>query len=869
MVAVPTDPIPGEGMLGLISRAAAANGYRTLYSFLKPGGLRIGPTSFLKIGADTAVLLAKKMGTTDVEGIERLFCLPVEGRPQWTDFFGTPIRSIYISPGTVRRIAPGRLGNLGHIPAMWSLRVFGFDPVSKEKLIDTCPVCHQRLGWKASYGIFNCDNCVKWEDVGGFDFVYPTVDLRDFPQPRVDVPDEEALDFVTGLVDPCADRRDAARKLIPDYFARFSSSDLFEAIIAIAFALTQAGTRKKNAPRFTPASEPGRRFDGLTPALFCRAGRAIMGGREGLTELVETEFATKCNDEYPSRRQLGQLTTLPIDRNLDEGLRRVIAVTVDEAAVRRRDTAKLTITALAQRFEVRREWLGNIAASGVVPIYRKPGLIKGPLRMAADDVAGFIEKHKDAIATNRIAAALGIAADFLPGLAERGLVDEIRLFGAPHEHYSRRSLRQLQEKVAAVVKAAAEGSTPLFAAFALVGAQSVDWAVVVEAVVAGRITVVTTGASKRLFRAGLAVPCLDRFRSEIAGLNEAMGSAQQRISIGRVADTIGCHVVAAYKLVKAGYLTRYDATPNPFKMAEVREFAGRYIHVPEIRRLLGTKSYKASIAWLSERKICPEFELAHGKWLFFDRIRVEKMIEDAHLPEEIRRSEEDRWISQNGIDISEVAGILRLGENAVASLAAAGWLYRKDRWFAREEVQKLALRYIFFPEIRERFSSETTRRTNIVHWLKTRGVAVAFVANHGRVTAFDRSAIESLKERTFEVDRTIGTHPPAIRRRLIRLVEKGMPISQAAIAVSVSRATATKWVVRWKREGKIPLTQKARESVQSHLPLLCRIVANDRRQSIPAIIAELQRHVDVDADYRGVYDVITRNQIGWIGSKGK
>jgi hypothetical protein len=76
-------------------------------------------------------------------------------------------------------------------------------------------------------------------------------------------------------------------------------------------------------------------------------------------------------------------------------------------------------------------------------------------------------------------------------------------------------------------------------------------------------------------------------------------------------------------------------------------------------------------------------------------------------------------------------------------------------------------------------------------------------------------------------------------------------------------------VLRWKREGKIPLTQKARESVQYHLPLLCRIVANNRRQSIPAIIAELQRHVDVDADYRGVYDVITRNQIGWIGSKGK
>ena len=91
-------------------------------------------------------------------------------------------------------------------------------------------------------------------------------------------------------------------------------------------------------------------------------------------------------------------------------------------------------------------------------------------------------------------------------------------------------------------------------------------------------------------------------------------------------------------------------------------------------------------------------------------------------------------------------------------------------------------------------------------------------------------------------------------------------MSQAAVAVSVSRETTRKGVTRWRRDGKIPLAQKKPASIQSHLRLIRHIVAKDPRQSITAILSELRMQVDIEAEYHGVRDVIIRNQIPWLGS---
>jgi hypothetical protein len=394
--------------------------------------------------------------------------------------------------------------------------------------------------------------------VSGFDFVYPTVDLREFPQPGFDVPDEEALDFVTGLLDPSGGRKEAARRLIPECLAQFSSSDLFEASAAIACALAHKGAPRKHAPR---------KFDMMTPVHLGRAGRAIIRGKTGFAELVEAEFA-ECKDDHPSRWQLGQLTTLPTDPNLNTALRTLISGIVSDGAKRRRDAEQAPIAVLAKRFQVRREWLQNLARSGAIPVFRKPGQVRSHVWMMPADVSAFIAMHKDAIVADRIAAALGISPEFLPTLADRGLIVEL-VFSGPSPgrgtYYSRASLRQLQNRVAAVAKPGPGNCIPLGAAFVSISAKSIDWAAVAENIVTGQITVVTTGKSKRLFRDGVAVESLDRFRSEIAELKAISANrGPRRVSIARASEMIECHVVAAYALAKKGYLTRTDKTRNPF-----------------------------------------------------------------------------------------------------------------------------------------------------------------------------------------------------------------------------------------------------------------------------------------------------------------
>ena len=91
-----------------------------------------------------------------------------------------------------------------------------FDPSTKERLIDACPQCNRTLGWTRTYGVAYCDYCSRPKVFGQFTWLYPAVDLRDFPQPKVEVEDEEALDFLTGLIDPSPKRKERSRKLVPE-----------------------------------------------------------------------------------------------------------------------------------------------------------------------------------------------------------------------------------------------------------------------------------------------------------------------------------------------------------------------------------------------------------------------------------------------------------------------------------------------------------------------------------------------------------------------------------------------------------------------------------------------------------------------------
>ncbi|WP_283808521.1 hypothetical protein [Bradyrhizobium japonicum] len=106
----------------------------------------------------------------------------------------------------------------------------------------------------------------------------PTVDLRDFEQSLVEIPDEEAFDFVVGLVHPDPSRKQAARKLLPAEYHDLSNSALFDAIVAMAFCLADRDARFRVSVKY---------LAGLTPDMLSTTGRAIIGGQAGFDTLCE------------------------------------------------------------------------------------------------------------------------------------------------------------------------------------------------------------------------------------------------------------------------------------------------------------------------------------------------------------------------------------------------------------------------------------------------------------------------------------------------------------------------------------------------------------------------------------------------------
>lgn len=80
-----------------------------------------------------------------------------------------------------RRVSPRALRISQHSKALWHVRSLFFDANSLERLLGTCPVCGAKLTFRYAEGVCSCHHCG------------PSVDLRDFPQPLVEVDDVEAL----------------------------------------------------------------------------------------------------------------------------------------------------------------------------------------------------------------------------------------------------------------------------------------------------------------------------------------------------------------------------------------------------------------------------------------------------------------------------------------------------------------------------------------------------------------------------------------------------------------------------------------------------------------------------------------------------
>jgi hypothetical protein len=161
----------------------------------------------------------------------------------------------------IRRVSPRALAISPYHRAIWELKPFTFDPATCERLLDTCPVCKRKLGWRRAQGPTMCDRCVDGRGIAN-------VDLRDFPRSVFEVDDAEALNFVTGLVNPIEERKSAARRLLPPSWSNVSNSSIFEAVMALVSGLIMnPGTANKLMGRVRSDED----LEKITPQMLAMA----------------------------------------------------------------------------------------------------------------------------------------------------------------------------------------------------------------------------------------------------------------------------------------------------------------------------------------------------------------------------------------------------------------------------------------------------------------------------------------------------------------------------------------------------------------------------------------------------------------------
>jgi hypothetical protein len=642
-------PYPDESLLGFVTRALSHTVVKRVTCALKLAGIANNAVASLPtMLCDPSAIqrLATLLKTTSAEINKRVHRSLVSSECRRIDFFGVPISADYRSK-RIRRVSPRALAIAQYHRAVWDLRVFSFDPKTKEALIETCPVCKQKLGWSRARGPYVCDRCVDADGLA-------CVDLRDFPQQLVEVADAEALDFVTELVDPDPEKRAAALRRSAGPFAGLSASQLFETAVAFACALAMSSEGANNTLERPKNIEEYKRF---TPEILALAGGALMGNK-GFTAIADRirAGAAKRRGYYGVKKELGPLLNMTTDPRLAPEIKLVLKkLVVDDMgrtaqgnALRRADYARdwryLTIEALAKVSGLPRKNLGWLANSGAVPVIKAANAGLSPRLMKVSDVAPLVEAFEDAMHENFAARTLAVKPYVLADLVERKLIKRLDgpvlgLFQGKGPYYRKSSV----EALAAKIKDQARQTPPLpkgmriSQAVKMLGETPIPWAAVIAAITSGRAQVyLYLGDKNNDWCTAVGVVNLRQFARAVKAINgDRAATLDAWISSQTAAEILGINEVVLYRLAKkteddarfraehGGIERKGPDRLRQFLRADVADFRRRYIFVPEIRRRCSWMRWRDVRAWLKSRGIETAFSLAQNKGLGFPRRPVE------------------------------------------------------------------------------------------------------------------------------------------------------------------------------------------------------------------------------------------------------
>ncbi|MBR0780757.1 transposase [Bradyrhizobium iriomotense] len=640
-------PIDDESLLGFVSRALRQTLIVKLRHGLALADVRLaGSPSGVNIAEEQAAGLATLFKVDREQIVRRLhpktaFDHIVGRGGEAVDFFGTKIRTQYLET-MFRRVSPRALAVAPYHRALWDLRPFNFDPQTREMLLKSCPVCGEKLRWVFVRGPTHCDHCVTERGLR-------KTDLREHPQPVFEFEDEEAIDFVVGLVHPEAQRREAVRKSLPPGLAEASNSDVFEAVVTIASCF-----RPENVTKMFSVGRPLRAgdFDGLTPDLLEIAGRMVIGGANGFaagTARLRAHMADR-KKTHGMFAEIGPLAGTINDKSLApvvreflvESLQQDLLDTSELGLIRRRLGAVMTKSSgawinLQEAFElfgVSKHALQRLVATGLVEV-RRTDLDSSPVLMNREEIAPLAALYKDAMDENRAKAALRVSTAELNELADRGLLQRIAdpvksMLGSKSNTVYRASS---VKGVMIAIKKRAGAPNPSRRTKDHLWNEArrlpspLPWPAIIELLLSGDIKIERHREDKD-WRKCVALADFDAFET-IVRAEQAKGPAVQStwLSRGQAAEALNIAESSVRKVAEAGFLSsKRDGARTMYKRSDVAETARKYVFLPEmVERSPLNVAHEVS-RWMKSVGIEPLLERGKSIFPIYDRASFERAL---------------------------------------------------------------------------------------------------------------------------------------------------------------------------------------------------------------------------------------------------
>ncbi|MBY3568951.1 hypothetical protein [Rhizobium laguerreae] len=386
VLAVPMGEKLGEGLREAAFRATSRNAFRSTAIVVELSRAKsFRSVSSINEGAiEELNRLVEVLGIRkDAEHVRALLSNNGFAGKDWVRYFGFNIRRGHLAKE--RRVAPRSLRMVDCLEAVWSLRPLAFDLKTRESLLGHCPVCERSLGWRRTYGPSFCDRCPRADDPfrGG-------VDLRDFPQPLVDVTDDEAIEMVAGRLDPASLRSVSLHTDMEEW----SGGEIFQLTVEIANRLegNPAGWGKP-----------------LQARSIERAGRAILEWPDGLQELGDWFSEGDAANLEGGTDVFSRLQSNPkLTRRMRETLRRR-----SEHLIRRRVSVRIAGSPDAGQ--------GGQPVRNCLTQLRR--LTRGGSSISATEAAVLLLRASRE--ARHTADALGLPLPFLVDLFEAGLMPEL------------------------------------------------------------------------------------------------------------------------------------------------------------------------------------------------------------------------------------------------------------------------------------------------------------------------------------------------------------------------------------------------------------------------------------------------------------